>query len=93
MLAETEWRRDRATYNSTLNTAVNYTVASQADAPDFLSYGPDFFELANTLKGDVTLGLNRQLNNISNSGEAASRALDIMHNLLSIELGNEPKCE
>lgn len=38
------------------------------------------------------MGLNRQLNNETNTLEAAQRAVLSMHNLLSIELGNEPEC-
>jgi len=55
-------------------------------------YGPAFFELADQLGGDVTLGLNRQLNNQTNSLEAAQRAAETMSNLFAIELGNEPDC-
>ena len=82
--------RDRATYNSSLQTAVNYTVASPADAPTSLTYGPSFFSLANGLKGDVTIGLNRQLNNQANSLSAGARAKSSVNRLLALELGNEP---
>lgn len=44
------------------------------------------------MKGDVTIGLNRRLNNQANSLAAAVQAEKVMHNLLSIELGNEPEC-
>ena len=37
-------------------------------------------------------GLNRRLNNISNSIAAAQSAVSIMSNLDSFELGNEPDC-
>ncbi|OCH86375.1 hypothetical protein OBBRIDRAFT_761442 [Obba rivulosa] len=84
--------QDRATYDASLAVAVNYTVGSPADAPDTLTYGPAFFELADQLEGDVTLGLNRQLNNQTNSLEAAQRAAQTMSNLFAIELGNEPDC-
>ncbi|KDQ49544.1 glycoside hydrolase family 79 protein [Jaapia argillacea MUCL 33604] len=82
--------QDRATYDPTLATAVNYTVASPLDAPLNLTYGPSFFSLAAQMKGDVTVGLNRQLNNMSNSLSAALQAEKTMENLLSIEFGNEP---
>ncbi|KAI0633644.1 hypothetical protein C8Q77DRAFT_1057947 [Trametes polyzona] len=82
--------QDRATYDANLQSPVNYTVASPADAPASLTYGPSFFSLASQLKGDVTIGLNRQLNNQANSLSAGSRAKQTMRNLLAIELGNEP---
>lgn len=85
--------RDRATYDPSLSTAVNYSVASPADAPASLTYGPSFFDLAADLSGDVTIGFNRQLNDISNVGAAAAEAQDTMSNLYAIELGNEPDCE
>ncbi|KAI0768691.1 glycoside hydrolase superfamily [Trametes elegans] len=82
--------QDRATYDPNLQSAVNYSVASPADAPASLTFGPSFFTLASQLKGDVTLGLNRQLNNQANSLAAGSRAKQGMGNLLALELGNEP---
>ena len=85
--------RDRATYNSSLQTAVNYTVASPADAPTTLTYGPSFFKLANGRKRDVTIGLNRQLNNQANSLSAGAQAKSSVSGLLALELGNEPDCE
>lgn len=84
--------RDRATYDANLQSAVNYTVATPADAPLSLTYGPSFFTLASQLKGQVTVGLNRQLNNQANSLAAGSRAKQSMGNLFAIELGNEPDC-
>ncbi|KAL4267884.1 Beta-glucuronidase C-terminal domain-containing protein [Pleurotus pulmonarius] len=83
--------QDRATYNPNLSTAVNYTVANAGDAPDTLTYGPSFFTLAAQMKGDVTVGLNRRLNNQANTLAAALQAKQVMPNLLSIELGNEPE--
>ncbi|KAH9895067.1 glycoside hydrolase superfamily [Cubamyces lactineus] len=82
--------QDRATYDPNLQTPVNYTVASPADAPTTLTYGPSFLTLASQLKGEVTVGLNRQLNNQANSLAAGSRAKQSMGNLFAIELGNEP---
>ncbi|EIN07042.1 hypothetical protein PUNSTDRAFT_121271 [Punctularia strigosozonata HHB-11173 SS5] len=82
--------QDRATYNPSLSSAVNYTVASSADAPTSLTYGPSFFTLAAGMKGDVTIGLNRQLNNQANSLQAAQQAKSVMGNLYAFELGNEP---
>ncbi|GJJ07592.1 hypothetical protein Clacol_001795 [Clathrus columnatus] len=83
--------QDRATFNATESMAVRYTVSDPTQAPASLTYGPSFFTLASTLKGNVTVGLNRQLNNETNSLEAAQYALASMPNLLSIELGNEPE--
>ena len=85
--------RDRAAYDPNLQIPVNYTVASPADAPTALTYGPSFFTLASQLKGEVTVGLNRQLNNQANSLAAGSRAKQSMGNLFAIELGNEPDRE
>jgi hypothetical protein len=84
--------RDRATYNPSLATAVNYTVANAGDAPLTLIYGPSFFTLASKINGDVTIGLNRRLNNQSNTLAAAVKAKSTMSNLFAIELGNEPEC-
>lgn len=85
--------RDRATYDPKLQTAVNYTVASSADAPDSLTYGPSFFTLASQLPGDVTIGLNRRLANQSNSLAAGVQAKSSMKNLFAVEIGNEPDCK
>lgn len=83
-------RRDRALYNPSLAEAVNYTVASPLDAPDSLTFGPPFFKLATKLGGEVTVGLNRQLNQVNNTIEAMRAASAHMSNLFAIELGNEP---
>ena len=85
--------RDRATYDANLASAVNYTVSSPLDAPASLTYGPSFFTLASQMRGEVTVGLNRQLNNQANSLAAAQRAQSSMGNLYAVELGNEPDCE
>ena len=82
--------RDRATYDALLTTAVNYSVSSPLDAPLSLTYGPSFFTLAGVLAGDVTIGLNRELNNIENTRSAAEAAVQRVKGLLAIELGNEP---
>uniref|UniRef100_A0A0W0G4A6 Beta-glucuronidase C-terminal domain-containing protein n=1 Tax=Moniliophthora roreri TaxID=221103 RepID=A0A0W0G4A6_MONRR len=82
--------QDRATYDPSLQQAVSYTVASPADAPTSLTFGSSFFSLATKMKGDVTIGLNRQLNNQANSFAAAQKAKELMPNLFAIELGNEP---
>ncbi|KAF5393616.1 hypothetical protein D9757_000409 [Collybiopsis confluens] len=83
--------QDRATYNASLATPVSYTVASPSDAPTSLTFGPSFFTLAaSDLKGNVTIGLNRQLNNQANTLAAAVQAKKTMPNLYAVELGNEP---
>lgn len=84
--------RDRATYDPTSSSAVNYYVADPADAPANLTYGPSFFDLASKLNGPTTIGLNRRLNNINNTIAAAEQAVKTMDNLYAIELGNEPDC-
>ncbi|KAJ5923149.1 hypothetical protein N7454_008394 [Penicillium verhagenii] len=83
--------QDRATYNASLAAAVSYTVTASTAAPTALTYGPAFIELAGTLSGDVTFGLNRRLDNISNSIAAAEEAVAKMSNLYAFELGNEPQ--
>ena len=85
--------RDRATYDPSLESAVNYTVASPADAPASLTYGPSFFDLAGEFSGDVTVGLNRQLNNQTASLAASVEAKRKLRNLFAFELGNEPECK
>lgn len=85
--------RDRATYDASSSAAVTYTVAAAGDAPDSLTFGPPFVALAADYDGDVTLGLNRRLDNISNTIAAARLAVEEMGNLYAIELGNEPECQ
>ncbi|KAF7553526.1 hypothetical protein G7Z17_g3530 [Cylindrodendrum hubeiense] len=82
--------QDRATYDASSANAVTYTVASSGDAPTTLTFGPSFFDLAATYGGEVTIGLNRRLNNIANTVAAAKLAKAEMSNLNAIELGNEP---
>ncbi|KAJ5090785.1 hypothetical protein N7532_009469 [Penicillium argentinense] len=82
--------QDRATYDPTSTEAVTYTVASAGAAPETLTYGPSFISLAASYAGEVIIGLNRRLNNISNTIAAAVLAQSKMDNLYSIELGNEP---
>ncbi|KAF5004573.1 hypothetical protein FDECE_8936 [Fusarium decemcellulare] len=81
---------DRATYDASSSQAVTYTVADPKDAPSSLTYGPSFISLAAQYSGKVTLGLNRRLNNLSNTIAAAALAKKEMGNLQAIELGNEP---
>lgn len=71
---------------------MNYTVASSGDAPTTLTYGPSFFTLAAQLANspDITIGLNRQLNNQANSLQAAKDAQIVINNLYAVEVGNEP---
>ncbi|KAL2855385.1 hypothetical protein BJY01DRAFT_257082 [Aspergillus pseudoustus] len=82
--------QDRATYDASSTDAVTYSVADPADAPDTLTYGPSFISLAAEYAGSVVLGLNRRLNDISNTISAAGLAVQQMSNLKAIELGNEP---
>jgi hypothetical protein len=85
--------QDRASYDASTSAYVVYAVASPADAPSTLTFGPNFMTLANTYGGSVVMGLNRGKNIISNTIDAAKVAVSKMHNLLAIELGNEPECE
>lgn len=84
--------RDRATYDSSSTEAVTYTVASAGAAPETLTYGPSFISLAAGYAGEVIIGLNRRLDDISNTISAALLVQSNMENLYSIELGNEPNC-
>lgn len=43
--------------------------------------------------GEIILGLNRRLNNISNTIAAAELAQSQATNLYAMELGNEPNCK
>ncbi|THU83937.1 hypothetical protein K435DRAFT_929295 [Dendrothele bispora CBS 962.96] len=85
--------QDRATYDPNLSSAVEYSVDDPADAPASLNFGPSFFSLAANMSGEVTVGLNRQLNNQGNTRDAAVQAKNTMPNLFAIELGNEPDCD
>ncbi|KGO36823.1 Acetolactate synthase, large subunit, biosynthetic [Penicillium expansum] len=82
--------QDRATYDSLSTEAVTYTVASAGAAPETLTYGPSFISLAASYAGQVIIGLNRRLDDISNTISAALLVQSKMDNLYSIELGNEP---
>lgn len=76
-----------------MTSAVSYTVASSTDAPTSLTYGPSFISLAASYGGEIILGLNRRLNNISNTITAAKLAQSEASNLYAMELGNEPNCK
>lgn len=83
--------QDRATYDSDISAYVAYNVNSSVDAPASLKFGPNFMKLASTYPGTVVLGLNRGLNNITNTIAAAKYAKGSMKNLKAMELGNEPE--
>jgi hypothetical protein len=85
--------RDRATYNASSTKAVTYTVASTTDAPESLTYGRSFISLAADYEGEVIIGLNRRLDEVSNTISAALIVQSEGDNLYSIELGNEPNCK
>ncbi|KAI9933512.1 hypothetical protein ASPWEDRAFT_617099 [Aspergillus wentii DTO 134E9] len=82
--------QDRATYNASLSLAVSYTVASPDDAPDSLTFGDKFMDLAAGYDGKVTIGVNRRLDDIDNTIAAAKVIQSKLQNLYAIELGNEP---
>ncbi|KAL4802189.1 hypothetical protein BDV18DRAFT_167043 [Aspergillus unguis] len=82
--------QDRATFDPDSTEAVTYSVDDPDDAPETLTYGPEFMSLAAEYEGSVVIGLNRRLNNIENTIDAARLAVDSMGNLRAIELGNEP---
>ena len=85
--------QDRASFDASTDAYVVYSVASPADAPATLTFGPKFMTLAGTYNGTVVLGLNRAKNNIDNTIAAAKVGVAEMSNLLAIELGNEPECK
>jgi hypothetical protein len=85
--------QDRASFDAKSSAYVVYSVASPADAPKVLTFGPKFMTLAGTYPGSVVVGLNRGKNNLPNTIEAAKAAVGEVKNLLAIELGNEPECE
>ncbi|KAJ5205099.1 beta-glucuronidase [Penicillium cinerascens] len=82
--------QDRATYNASSNQAVTYSVSNPSDAPMTLTFGPPFISMAADYHGETIVGLNRRLDNLSNTIAAATLAYDEMKNLYAIELGNEP---
>ncbi|KAH7093518.1 hypothetical protein FB567DRAFT_462224 [Paraphoma chrysanthemicola] len=82
--------QDRATYNASSNESVTYSVSDPKDAPASLTFGPPFIDLASKYSGSVILGLNRRLNDLSNTISAAKAVVSSMRNLYAIELGNEP---
>ncbi|KAJ9150383.1 Glycoside hydrolase family 79 protein [Pleurostoma richardsiae] len=83
--------QDRAAYDASTDALVVYSVASPADAPSTLTFGPKFIALASTYGGSVVVGLNRGKNNTANTIAAAKVAVSEMGNLVAIELGNEPE--
>ncbi|KAK4141364.1 glycoside hydrolase [Dichotomopilus funicola] len=83
--------QDRASFDAASSDYVTYSVASPADAPMTLTFGPRFMTLAGEYEGSVVVGLNRGKNDIENTIAAAKVAVDEVTNLLAIELGNEPE--
>ncbi|GKZ26880.1 hypothetical protein AbraCBS73388_003269 [Aspergillus brasiliensis] len=69
---------------------ISYSVDSPDDAPESLTFGDSFMEIAAAYEGAVTIGLNRRLNNINNTIAAAKVAKSNIATLYAIELGNEP---
>jgi hypothetical protein len=72
---------------------VTYTVSNPDNAPETLNFGPPFFTLAADCEISVIIGLNRRLDNLSITIDAATLAKSKIGNLYSIELGNEPECK
>lgn len=85
--------QDRASFDAGSSAYVTYSVASPADAPATLTFGPRFMDLAATYEGSVVVGLNRGKNNLQNTIDAAKVVVGKMGdgNLQAIELGNEPE--
>lgn len=77
-------------YDPSLRAYVSYSVPSSTAAPANLTFGPSFIKLAGTYPGQITMGLNRGHDNLSNTIEAAKVVVENIHSLKAIELGNEP---
>ncbi|KAL6912444.1 hypothetical protein FSST1_010204 [Fusarium sambucinum] len=83
--------QDRATYDPLFKGYVSYKVDDPLDAPMSLTYGPKFFDLIKSYGTETILGLNRGLNNRTNTFSAASMAkAKANEQLWALELGNEP---
>ncbi|TVY42989.1 Beta-glucuronidase [Lachnellula occidentalis] len=83
--------QDRADYDASSSAYVVYSTSSATAAPDILTYGPKFIDLAAAYKGRITMGLNRGHGNITNTILAAKYCKAKMTNLCAIEAGNEPE--
>ncbi|KAH6871488.1 hypothetical protein B0T10DRAFT_568278 [Thelonectria olida] len=83
--------QDRATYDPNFDGYVSYTTDDPLVAPMSLAYGPKFFDLIKKHGSETILGLNRGLNNRTNTFAAAQEVkARALKNLWAIELGNEP---
>lgn len=82
---------DRALYDGEQKAPSSYKLQPGVHVPKQLTFGSNFIELAASLKGPTTLGLNRESNNFTNVAEAIAQALLKMDNLYAFELGNEPE--
>lgn len=83
--------QDRALYDGEQKAPSSYKLQPGVHVPKQLTFGSNFIELAASLKGPTTLGLNRESNNFTNVAEAIAQALLKMDNLYAFELGNEPE--
>ena len=77
-------------FDPDLSKPVNYRVNDPKDAPQNLTYGPSYIDLAAALPNPITLGLNRRLNYLDDITAAAELAYKKIPTLYAIELGNEP---
>ncbi|OQD64456.1 hypothetical protein PENPOL_c007G07799 [Penicillium polonicum] len=83
--------QDRAKYDPYFDGYVSYKVKDPLEAPMSLIYGPRFFDLIKDSGREAILGLNRGLNNRSNTFSAALEAnARTSDHLWALELGNEP---
>ncbi|KAH7000895.1 hypothetical protein EDB80DRAFT_810009 [Ilyonectria destructans] len=83
--------QDRATYDPKLKGYVSYHVDHLSDAPMSLIYGPRFFNLISEYGAQTTIGLNRALDNRTNTWAAVMELNKRAgKHVEAIELGNEP---
>lgn len=86
--------RDSAVYNSSLSSPISYRWpdSTHKGVPLDLQFGKQYISLASQYDGPVVFGLNRRMDNLSNTIEAAKIAREGMPNFRAFEIGNEPNC-
>ncbi|KAI5307316.1 hypothetical protein KEM56_000023 [Ascosphaera pollenicola] len=85
--------QDSAVYNASLPSAISYRWpdSTHKGVPLDLQFGKEYIALASKYDGPVTFGLNRRMNNLSNTIEAARLARSgLSTNFHAFENGNEP---
>ncbi|KAM6516713.1 hypothetical protein FALCPG4_014886 [Fusarium falciforme] len=80
---------DYGTFDPNL-TVPNVATGVAPTGQAITTYGPLLMRLIVEYKGTIVWGLNRGMNNISNTIEAAKAAVREIPSLYALELGNEP---